>query len=242
MSQMWPHTVALKKDNGTDVLFRPIVRAHFCGMSNPVSEWFSDGKWFVGGLALLKQLGGDTTDLERYASGGFVPPNYAHLLETRLRALEHAATAIIAKRVVQEESPHICPEDAPEEPLYIANLRERAKYLHKRESAVHTEMRLSDDKKHRYACAGEIMRDIRPMLDDIYEQIRTWESTGALQTLDVETETGNDLRRLLNLRSRVSKIKSLLADSSMSPKRRKILEWEMEEKQLIITKLEEYGG
>lgn len=242
MAQMWAHKIALKKDNRAAVLFRPIVRPHFCAMTNPIREWLNDGKWFVGGLALLRQLGGDTADLERYSSGGFVPPNYAQLLETRLRALEHAVTENQqAHQALDHERGGNYLTDMPREPAYIQSLRERAKYLHKRESAIHAEMRLSNDKKHRYACAGEIMRDIRPVLDDIYEQIRTWESTGTLQTTEGNTDTGNDLRRLLNLRSRISKIKSLLA-VAMPEKRRKMLEWELEEKQLIVTKLEENGG
>jgi hypothetical protein len=213
-------------------------------MGNPVSEWLADGKWFVGGLMLLRDLGGDVSDFEKYAAGGFVPPYYKEVLEMRLRALQHAAPGILAAKESGESAASETEKAArAEEPEWIAGLRERAKYLHKQEAMRHAEMRVSGEREVRYACASEIMRDIRPKLDTIYDAIRHWEATGEVpmgeKAAQAAEEQSSDFQKRLNLRSRVSRIKTLLKGSTLSEKRRKGLEWELEEKEVLLKTVNE---
>jgi hypothetical protein len=181
-------------------------------------------------------MGGDVSDLAQYEAPGFVPAHIRDVLESRLKKIEYAK--IPEQQEVEGETPTTTLKKKAD-PEFLVPLRERAKYLHKQEAAVHSEMRLSDNPKRRYACASEIMRDIRPELDRIYDQIRAFEATGDIPALPAVIADSDALRKLLTLRSRASRIKATLDKGGLTEQRRKKLEFELHEKRQIIEKLDE---
>ena len=166
---------------------------------------------------ICEKYGLDTTGLSFLGS-----PNDAQRerLNALLNPLRGISPKILATKSVlsSRRDPSTPHEDRPlrdykQEPEPITALRNRARLLHKTESASHAEMRLTDDRKRRYALAFEIMVTIRPALDAIYDQIREWEKTGLLPTNpNTEGDRSGEatLRRLLNLRSHVCKLRKEL--------------------------------
>jgi hypothetical protein len=210
-------------------------------MANAVEIWFRSGQFYPEGLALLAEHGGDVSGLV-YSGTAPTMPQRAELSK-RLEPMRNLSPKILAtkaKQTARETAPSpTLPTDV--EPEEITSLRERAKLLHKQEAATHAEMRLSDDTKRRYTLAYEIMVTIRPALDEIYGHLRTYEQTGKLPINENvrDDRTGEaSMRRLLNLRSALSKNKSALAKGGMSDVRQRRLKLLIEMKQAEIDSLE----
>jgi hypothetical protein len=104
-------------------------------------------------------------------------------------------------------------------PDAIMELRERAIELHKRESLVHGQMGVAakaGKKKQAYELAREIMEDIRPSLDGIYDAVREWEQSGKLPPAPVRNDAVKEAmelaKRLKYCNERVSRIGSWIRD------------------------------
>ncbi len=110
--------------------------------------------------------------------------------------------------------------DAPEE---LVALRDRAIELHKRQSQVHPNMATAakaGDKKQAYLLARELMEDIIPALDSIYDSVRTWQETGKLPSASagdkVVADTVRKMQRIEYCKQRQSRIRRWLKDGFRS--------------------------
>jgi len=107
--------------------------------------------------------------------------------------------------------------DLPDE---IMELRERAIELHKRESLVHGQMGVAaraGKQKVAYELAKEIMEEIRPELDGIYDAVREWETSGKLAVRQLAVGSPaqtvmEQMKRLKYCNERVCRINRWLTD------------------------------
>jgi len=104
-------------------------------------------------------------------------------------------------------------------PDEIMELRKRAIELHKRESLVHGQMGVAaraGKRKVAFELAKEIMENIRPELDGIYDAVREWEVSGKLPPAPVRNDAVKEAlelsRRLKYCNERVCRIGRWLTD------------------------------
>ena len=138
-----------------------------------VREWIQEGCFYPVGVMMLRDYGGDVIDLEKYTAASATTTARERLRE-RLIAFIHLPPP---KRKTAPEKQGETPQPIAE-PAEIFRLRATAKTLHKREAAVHAQMRLATERAERYQCAREIMVDIRPELDEIYQKIGDFKTSG----------------------------------------------------------------
>jgi hypothetical protein len=235
---------------------------------NEIETWIKEGRFYPEGLMICEKYGLDTSGLAFLGSPTDAQRARLDAILYPLRGISPKILATKEKRQpptkpptpkgesrsAQTSSPlgvgglpsRRDPSTPPQEdPEAITTLRARARALHRTEAASHTEMRLSADPKRRYALAYEIMVTIRPALDDIYDQIREWQRTGLLPTNpNTEGDRSGEatMRRLLNLRSHVSKLKRDLQKGGWKDtveRRKRML---LEKKQAEINEIEKQLG
>lgn len=231
----------------------------------PIRQWFREGCHFATGVAFLPSiphLAKEHAGFVRYFSAHFIPDS----VETRLRELLMAyleSQPTNSKKVkLQTVFTNPAPatpkmskiftpspiETKVSEPPEIQSLREKARQLHKRHSLVHAEMGLVDSDAARFERAREIMTELIPALDRIYDAIRAWEKNGTLPAPVV----GNDVARQLlkkyihmdkTLRPRISRLKKMiktrknmkgraLEDAEVARYEKELLEKELEVEEL----------
>lgn len=141
----------------------------------------------------------------------------------------------------QWQKPPASAEPEPEQPYNNTRLprtgplREAALLLHRRHSAAHALMAAATTPREtRATLAREIMTEIIPALDAIYDRLRAGHTD--LPPQRDEAEQRSDLKRLLSLRSRVSTIRKHL--QTADGERRTQLEKELAAKQEAIKKIE----
>lgn len=151
------------------VRYQAIARLHLCPM-NVIEQWFSDGKDFYTGVALLRRSGYDVRPFEPYLSESYVPTYYRELLESlvsKLSPQEMTEKPTFVQNFVQNSV-----IAAPIENETITQLRQEAKLLHKRHADRHAQLHILDTPELRLPIITEIMEDIIPALDEIYDTIR----------------------------------------------------------------------
>lgn len=105
-----------------------------------------------------------------------------------------------------------------QEPAEIKDLRKRAIELRKRYSYLHAQLSTLNDDHDRYQIAEQIMEELIPEEDKIWNAIREWQRTGiapvnvALSS-DIVKDTVEKMQRVYNLRTRVSKYNTDLKKS-----------------------------
>jgi len=125
---------------------------------------------------------------------------------------------------IQQPAP--TPDDFRAHPLF-----QQAKELHKRQSYVHALMVNATTDEDRAQHAIELMETITPQLDALYDRMRNPEPTTAytfkyeVQGYD-QNEPAADLKKLLSLRTRISKLNKIIPEAK-SLERRKELEAEL---------------
>ena len=222
-----------------------------------IQNWFAKNGSFIEGTTLLMQTGANTARFQRYFSAPYVPEP----VERQLRTLLTAYLDIHANDLPVEDAQAV--ETAPEaskmtenrtnvqnsvipnleEPLQILALRQEARKLHKRQAMLHGQLSVVATDGERYELAKEIMEEVIPNLDRIYDTIRAWEKTGDLPTAaksDDGFRRGVELMKRLNsLKPRISRLKSLLKKTSPDPDERQKYEKELKEKELEVLEIEE---
>lgn len=104
------------------------------------------------------------------------------------------------------------PRDA--EPPEVQQLREKARELRKKYSLLHAQLASAQSNEERYEIAREIMEEVIPQEDRVWDSIRRFEQSGIIP----EPQTAGDLvqqvvkkvQRIFNLRTRASKYKKQL--------------------------------
>lgn len=219
-------------------------------MVKRIRKWFNDGCPFYEGVAIYRQTGGpySLSMFEGYLQAPWVPSDIE-------QHLKYALECYLEANAGDQEDPE--PEQSPEghpnqpinqsthtqttEPQAIQNLRRSAIPLHKRQAMLHTELRICDDESTRYGIAREIMEEVIPELDGIYDRIREWEETGELpseaSTLTVVQDTVRKMQRVNSINSRISRLNGFLKKQNLSAGDRKKYEKEKLEKDLELAEL-----
>jgi hypothetical protein len=105
------------------------------------------------------------------------------------------------------------------QPAVVAALKLKSKNLHKVQSDLHARLYFEESELKRYALIVELMQVIRPALDEIHDELRRFEKTGALPEIQTPAPT-DDARsyisgvkdgllksqKLINLRTRITKL------------------------------------
>jgi hypothetical protein len=212
-------------------------------MQHEILAYLQDG-YYAQGVALLRRCAGVAPMRLRYFEGQlskpYVPTSVENELGVLLRSflgdvqppdpLKGEATDARASEPPRHTSiPHTSiPQfgfwaslaQRRDLPDAIMELRDRAIELHKRESLVHAQMGVAaraGKKKEAYELAKEIMEDIRPELDGIYDAVREWEKSGKLAVKQMAADSPaatvlEQMKRLKYCNERVSRIKGWIAD------------------------------
>ena len=225
-----------------------------------IIQWLDDG-YYLQGVALYRQVGGiyPISTFEGYEEANYVP----EAVEQKLRyALENYLTdnPVFEQEVVyhppkkktihfQEVEPPP-PTPTPTEPDVIHRLRQQAKNLHKRQDDLKSRLNLMVEEatkfseQERYDIANELLAEVTPQLDSIYDRIREWQKTGEVPAVaknDIVRDTVEKMQTIKYREQRISKIKSLLKKTP-SQERKADLEKELLEKQVEVKKLKEELG
>lgn len=183
-------------------------------LADLVHTWLQEGGSYAQGVALYRQAGGSRpmAYFERRLGHTYVDPEVKARLREQLEAFSslNPPTSSIHP-----------PQDAPRiaaEPEAILQLRKKAIPLHKQYSylkaVLHTEATSPRPSKRKLMLVcREIMNEVLPALDGIYDQIREWQHTGevpdAPRPLVVE-ETVQKMLQVNSLRSRISHLRRRL--------------------------------
>ena len=93
----------------------------------------------------------------------------------------------------------------------------------------------------RYEIARELVEEIVPTLDELYDRIRTYENTGDLPAL-LERDIKKQIIELMNkrnsLKSRISRIKRMMKKDGLSNTEKGKLEKELLEKEVVLQGVE----
>lgn len=214
-----------------------------------ILQWLEAGCPYLSGVELYRQVGGDypISYFLGYENASFVPDTIERRLEYALRiALQtlpddapeipslQTGHAEVANNIAPSANP------APIEPAPIQQLRAEAKELHKRQAYLHAQLSIVERQEVRAELVVEIMETVIPRLDAIYDHIRGYEDTGELPTAAPNNRDGYIIERMLrrnSLKSRISKIKSLLKKAMEDVAKAK-LKNELLEKQVELQGIE----
>jgi hypothetical protein len=219
-----------------------------------ISRWLNANGSFLEGMGYCQQVNPAAyTRLMRWNTAPLIPPEIKDQLRDALRA--HAASAPDPVRATLSgrapSSPNI--SEAPPE---IQALHRQARTLHKQYAELKARLGVLTAQPElytnadRYAIAREIMEDVLPATDDIYEKIRAYENTGALPPSGsnaLKREVVAQYEQLLSLRPRISRVRKWLADGAWPRKSgvqqltetdRAELEKELAEKLALVQELE----
>lgn len=140
-------------------------------------------------------------------------------------------------------------EVALKEPTSIMLLREEGRKLKKRESFVHAhlvaEAFAEADEKKLYQLAREMMEELHPRLDEVYDTIRDYEKDGTLppdEKQQVIAEAVEKMSKRTNMRTRIYRLQKRLKDPELSAEDRAAYEQEIKEKEVAITEIEDFLG
>jgi hypothetical protein len=214
-------------------------------IAQQIQKWFDEEGSYMNGVALMGLAGYDNRRFQIYLSAAFVPYDIQQRLNSLLSSylIEHPAEEALEKTEVRA-SPSTYSIPQKNEPDAILALREKAKKWHKKQAMLHAEMRsaaLAEDEKKTYEYAREIMEDVIPTLDEIYDNIRKFQETGELPSLaatnDIVAQTVQKMERLYSFRSRVSRLKGKIKkggedDNTIQKWKKELLEKELEIKRL----------
>lgn len=227
-----------------------------------IRAWFKDNCHFGTGVNLLQQTQRHPVEVQRFRSyftAHFVPAQAEKQLQQLLRMYlesQPVASVLVENHAFVGNSIKEPPEmseilanvqnidKTAAEPVEIQKLRETAKEWHKKQSYVHAQMGLVESDEERYACAEQLMEEIIPTLDRIYDQIRAFEKDGTLPAPaavnDVARQAVEDYKRMeKTLRPRISRLKKWI-DKGLNDKKRVLSASEIEKykKELVEKELE----
>lgn len=212
-------------------------------MQSEIRQYLRDG-YFAQGVALLRRCDvvapGVLRHYEQYLSRPYVPSGVEADLQGLLRGFLVEESPVkppdpLKGEPTEGRASEPTRDDAGttnlggfwaglaqrrELPDEIMALRDRAIELHKRESLVHGQMGVAaraGKQKVAYELAREIMEEIRPELDGIYDAVRAWEATGKLTVKQMAADSPEktvleQMKRLKYCNERVSRINRWLTD------------------------------
>jgi hypothetical protein len=221
-----------------------------------ISRWLNANGSFLEGMGYCQQVNPAAhTRLMRWNTAPLIPPEIKEQLRDALRA--HAASAPDpALSTGDPRGRPLLSTAIPAAPPEIQALHRQARTLHKQYAELKARLGILTAQPDlytnadRYAIAREIMEDVLPATDDIYEKIRAYENTGALPASGsnaLKREVVAQYEQLLSLRPRISRVRKWLADGAWPRKSgvqqltetdRAELEKELAEKLALVQELE----
>lgn len=205
-------------------------------MHKKIRKYFADGCPFAVGVSLYLSVGGTYafSYFQNYLSAAWVPEAVDMSLRGALIEWLEANIEADADNTEEEETEEKTAnvfEPKKDEPEEITEIRIRAKIGHKQHSDAKGKLNgMAAEFADRYADAErlevvqQIMRTIVPDLDVKYDGIREWEKTGELPTKNVNSvvfETVKKMQRVTSLRSAVSRLPKLIAQSTDAAMKKK---------------------
>lgn len=219
----------------------------YMNLSHLIDQWLQADGSFLEGVRLYK-----LTDQPIYA------PRFERLLTRPY--VDSDAKAHLRKllKVYLKQYPTVKPTTptlatipvdppAPPEPAPIQALRQQAIPLLKRYSHLKAQLHqmAADQEKYsdadRYAIAQEIMLEVLPDTDAIYDQIRNWEEDGQLPVESnnpIVTQTVEKMQKVYSLRPRISRLKGWLKKKGLTASKRRQYEQELLDKEIELKELE----
>ena len=219
-------------------------------MRKRILSWFKKDCPYYEGVAIYRQTCGPYAPqlFEQYLTGHFVPDDIEKRLKYALECYLEAhqdETEGLEEEEQHEVPDQEAPTDKIEEPKAISNLRESAKLLHKRHAMLHSELRIAGTDKKRLELASDIMENVIPELDGIYDRIRDWQNTGELpaelSTVDTVQDTVKKMLHVASLKSRISRLTGFMKKQLSASDRQKYEEEKLE-KEIELAELEALLG
>lgn len=205
-----------------------------------IQEWLKNGGSFAQGCQLFDVAGGRSSALNRLRKKRFVSSADKDLLRKLLKDLLNS---------LPDLPPLQLAEVALQEPTSVLMLREEGKKLKKRESFVHAQL-VSEafaeaNEKKLYYQAREMMEEIHPRLDDIYDTIREYEQDGVLppdEKQKVISDAVEKMNKRTNMRTRIYRLGKKLKNKNLPSEDRQRYEEEIKEKEASIVEIEQFLG
>jgi len=206
-----------------------------------IQDWLDKGGSFAQGCQLFDVAGGRSAVLDRLRKKRFVGSADKDILRKLLQDL--------AQAMPDSPAPTQLAEIALQEPTSILILREEGRKLKKRESFVHAHLVAEAfgeaDHKKLYELAHEMMIDIHPRLDEVYDTIRDYERDGTLppdEKQKVISEAVEKMSKRTNMRTRIYRLRKELKKKDLPDEDRQRYEAEIQEKETAIAEIEEFLG
>jgi len=214
-------------------------------LSNQIQAWFKNGKPYSQGVALYRQTGGaySVVMFERYIGARYIPKNILQRLSMVLSKYLQTNPLVDQAPLPrdQNDTTRTIVQYVPNkkiEPSEITQLREKAKLLHKRHAFLHAQLSILESDEERYEVAKEIMEEVIPTLDSIYDQIRVFEKEGKLPIPEKEKRAVDLLNKRNSLRSRISRLKSILKKDDLESTKKTKYQKELLAKEILLQKIE----
>ncbi|MEL7118626.1 MAG: hypothetical protein AAFO07_04275 [Bacteroidota bacterium] len=208
-----------------------------------IKEWLDKSGSFRQGLDLLREHGtaADLRIFRPYEKAAFILP------DVKDRLIECLKKYVPTEESVEAIRRPIIPQQPKEEPEQVTNLRARGRALKKEESYYHAllvqaaQEEDTAERKKKLAGLAETILEIEFELDEVYGDIRAYENKGIIPITDKQKiidETVDKMKKRNSLKSRISKIKTLLKEK-LPESEKSALTLESEQKQKQLTVLEE---
>lgn len=124
-------------------------------------QWLEENGSYVQGVELLRALGGSVQNFTPYLKNRVIAPE----AKDKLRAAIHALLPTI-----------LTTPTTPDEPEVLTQYRAMGRRMLKIQADLHTRIKVADTDAARYELAEQLMEDVIPEVDRIYDAIRAYEN------------------------------------------------------------------
>lgn len=203
-------------------------------MKEQIQTWLTHGGSYRDGYYLLEKVGAEEGVLRPLRAGLDLPYIKPAMKESLRQALQSLLDSI--PEGVQVIS-------AAAEPQAIKDLRQKARELHKEHAYLKAQLINSAGEDDRYILAERIMENVIPSLDDLYDRIREWETTGRVRgesRREIVSEVVQKLNRRGSIRSIISRLKKQLQDPKISAADRQEAEKKLTEVTAELEEIEQF--
>jgi len=134
----------------------------------------------------------------------------------------------------------------PAEPESIRRLREKGKRLLKEQSFLHAQLCTATSDDDRYRLAEQLMSQVVPQVDQVYNTIRLYENTGEdpglVDRQAIMQETIEKMKKRDSLKTLIRRARRRLEKEKLTPHQRKQIELEKAHRELELEALERELG
>ena len=216
-------------------------------LEREIRNWVNSEGSFASGVDLYRRVGGGPhlADFRSYCSRQYLPPGAKDQLR---QILEKIAPREAEALDITKPGPPAS-QAAQQEPESVSALREQGKAVKKRESYLHAQMvflsrqpETPERKKELYTIAKELIDEITPELDRIYDAIKDFERTGK-QPMSNEAqlikETVQKIRKRDSITTMVYRLRSRLSKGVMTKEEEEKTKAQLAEKEAEWAQLDE---